>query len=69
MDVSAAKKITVGKIEKINTFPKFSALTKSPNKNLVPSIVKSRILTKTFPAPSNSIFTQEILRTPTARIN
>ena len=69
MDVSAAKKITVGKIEKINTFTKFTALTKSPNKNLVPYIVKSKILTKTFPAPSNSNFTQEILRTPTARIN
>ena len=56
-------------MEKINTFPKFSALTKSPNKNLVPSIVKSRIFTKTLPALSKIILTQEIFKTPTARIS
>ena len=50
MDVNAAKKITVGKIEKIKTFPKLSTLTKSQKRNLVTSIVKSRILTKILPA-------------------
>ena len=68
MDVNAAKKITVGKIEKIKTFPKLSKLTKSPKRNLVPSIVKSRILTKILPAYSNINFTQDIFRTATAKI-